>query len=588
MPKEDATTSDAITVHDLLVGAQTYHMPLFQREYEWTSTQLDRFWNDLSRVVEGEADTAFLGALVLQLQYRGGSARSTKYVVIDGQQRLTTFYLTICAMVEHAQAKDWHDVAEDLEIQYLLSQLRNEKEKPKLVPTPRDNGQFNQIIKDLKNPSPKLLPNLGASTGTMLNAYHYTKERLSEALKVLGDTDDRETLDQLKENFFDNLEVVQIVLTTSHDANEVFDRLNTAGRPLRVIDLVRNEVFQGVDNMDDALHLYDHYWEPFEKALLGTTASKDASERQRQEDHFFFPYCLIRDQNAVKNRLFVHLRDYWDGLSKNVTGLEKAELIVEDLHLYIKPYLALHASDRPDHTSERFWEWLLKIKKIPLPTVTYPFFMQLIRSHMDGHISEDDAILACRTIESFLVRRGFAGFEPTGLHSVFKQLWGRCKGRMNGLPSHLQTATIQFPGDKQTRENIRRNSLYGRRICTYILEEYEWGLQKKLKEPAVALPGITVDHVMPQTRSGDWRQVISSAKHEQIAHVWGNLVPLSQPLNSLKNSKNFDEASQILSEETQFLSVKELYTEFSSWDASSIQKRTEKLAAWAIKRWPSF
>ena len=451
MPRDDATVSDAITIHELLEGAQIYQMPLFQREYEWTSTELDRFWNDLTRVVEGESDTTFLGALVLQMQSRGGSARSSKYVVIDGQQRLTTFYLTICAMAEHAQTSGWPAVAADLETQYLVSRLTNEENSPKLIPTPRDNSQFNGIIRALKHPSPKLLPSLGNETGRMANAFEHTKKRLNGLLSLLGDTQDQEIFSRLKEDFFDKLEVVQIVLTKSHDANEVFDRLNTAGRPLRIIDLVRNEVFQGVENLENALHLYDYKWEPFEKALIGPTSGKDAMDRQRQVDNFFFPYCLVHDQNAAKNRLFVHLRKYWDELAANEDGLSKAELIVEDLHLYIDPYLALHAGDKPANTDDNFWTWLLKLKSIPLPTVTYPFFMQLIRKHMDGHICEDEAVLACRVVESFLVRRAFAGFEPTGLHSVFKQLWSRSEGKTDNMHEHLQTTTIRFSGDEDTR-----------------------------------------------------------------------------------------------------------------------------------------
>lgn len=477
MPREEATTSDAITIHELLEGSQTYHMPLFQRMYAWKSTEIDRFWSDIARVVEGEADTAFLGALVLQLQSKGGSARSTQYTVIDGQQRLTTFFLTICALAEHAQEMGWNDAAEDLETQYLISRLKSEEKQLKLKPTPRDNAQLNLIVKKLKNPRPRLLPKLGLNAGRMMEAYEQTKDKLRDILNLLGRLDDRDVFDALKENFFDRLEIVQIILTKSHDANEVFDRLNTAGRPLRVIDLVRNEVFQEVENIDDALHLYDYKWEPFEKSLVGSSSEKDVSERQRQEDNFFFPYCLIHDSDAAKNRLFAHLRKYWDELTENASGLEKAELIVEDLGLYIEPYLALHAGDKPTNVGGEFWEWMLRIRNIPLPTVTYPFFMQLIRNNMDELISSEDSIYACQVVESFFVRRGFVGFEPTGLHTVFKHLWGRCKGNVRNLQGHLQTATIKFPGDDETNESIKKNGLYGRRICKYVLAEYEWSLQ---------------------------------------------------------------------------------------------------------------
>ena len=588
MAGEEATTSDAISIHELLEGAQVYQMPLFQREYEWTRVEINRFWQDLARVVEGETDTAFLGALVLQLQNRGGSARSANYVVIDGQQRLTTFYLTICALAEHAQARGWVDLTADLETQYIVSRLRSEDNKAKLVPTPRDNAQFNSVLKRLNHPQPKLVPHLGVADGRLTEAYLHTQYKLEEALALLSNADDRDAFELLRDHFFDKLEVVQIVLTKSHDANEVFDRLNTTGRLLRVIDLVRNEVFQEVADVGQASHLYDHKWEPFERALIGTAAENDVADRQRQEDNFFFPYCLIHDQSAAKNRLFVHLRKYWDGLTTNAGGIDKAELIVEDLDLNIEPYLALHAGDKPASVGDDLWGWILKIRNIPLPSVTYPFFMQLIRQHADGHVSEPAAITASRIVESFFVRRAFTGFEPTGLHSVFKQLWSRCGGDVENLVPHLQTATIQFPDDEQTKKSISENNLYARRICKYVLLEYEWHLQEKSVEPAVALPIMTVDHIMPQTRSNDWRRVISEDEHSKLVHLWGNLVPLSQPLNSLKNSKNFEETAKILAQESQFRSVREIYSKFDRWDSSAILHRTEQLSAWALDRWPSF
>lgn len=153
---------------------------------------------------------------------------------------------------------------------------------------------------------------------------------------------------------------------------------------------------------------------------------------------------------------------------------------------------------------------------------------------------------------------------------------------------HLQTTTIRFPGDEDTKQNILRNDLYSRRICKYILAEYEWNLQAKSKEPAASLPEITVDHIMPQSRSNDWRQVVSAEEHEELVHVWGNLVPLSMPLNNLKGSKDFAEAAHILVGETQFRSVAEIHTRFSRWDAEAIRTRTEELAEWALCRWPSF
>ena len=117
--------------------------------------------------------------------------------------------------------------------------------------------------------------------------------------------------------------------------------------------------------------------------------------------------------------------------------------------------------------------------------------------------------------------------------------------------------------------------------------EYEKSLQAPSPEPLTDLPEITIDHVMPQIRSGDWTSAISAEDHERLIHTWGNLVPLSNKANSLKGNKGFNFAKELLQKETKFLSARAVL-EKTDWTASKIEERGRALAKWATTRWPNF
>jgi len=71
-----------------LLAESFYRIPRFQRPYSWDRTNIEEFWNDA--VVENEAQY-FIGNFVV---YDDKTAMG----VVDGQQRLTTITLLLCAI----------------------------------------------------------------------------------------------------------------------------------------------------------------------------------------------------------------------------------------------------------------------------------------------------------------------------------------------------------------------------------------------------------------------------------------------------------------------------------------------------------
>jgi uncharacterized protein with ParB-like and HNH nuclease domain len=73
---------------DQLLKESFYRIPRFQRPYSWDRTNIEEFWNDA--VVENEAQY-FIGNFVVYDD-------KTALGVVDGQQRLTTITMLLCAL----------------------------------------------------------------------------------------------------------------------------------------------------------------------------------------------------------------------------------------------------------------------------------------------------------------------------------------------------------------------------------------------------------------------------------------------------------------------------------------------------------
>lgn len=91
-----------ITFLNLIQGEKQFQVPLYQRTYSWGKEQLERLWEDVGELVEqhraGErAAPHFLGSVVLAPgQIQAGGVQ--KWLVVDGQQRLTTLMLAFTAL----------------------------------------------------------------------------------------------------------------------------------------------------------------------------------------------------------------------------------------------------------------------------------------------------------------------------------------------------------------------------------------------------------------------------------------------------------------------------------------------------------
>ena len=263
--------------------------------------------------------------------------------------------------------------------------------------------------------------------------------------------------------------------------------------------MVRNHVF-GKLSGDRALAqtIHSQLWEPFEQNLDNAI------------DNYFFPFALIRDPQTTKSRSMNALEQYWNDLNRDEPDHERRiKNIVGDIELFVPAFLCLTAGRHYPGLPAGVAGAARRLYRMNPPSVILPFPMRLLQSAASGAISSDAATESLNVIESFLVRRAFVGLEPTGLHTVFKVLWDRSGGGgSRKVREELESRNMRFPGDDLVQHSIIEEPLRRRRLCHYILEEYELSLRKGDPLSESQLRGFEIDHVAPQSLKGEWAETI--------------------------------------------------------------------------------
>src|SRR6266508_3938881 len=90
--------AEDVRLTELLEGPKQFIVPVFQRDYSWGTKHCLQLWKDIVRVGSDEnAKAHFVGSIVY-IAAEETSAKITRWLLIDGQQRLTTLTLLLAAL----------------------------------------------------------------------------------------------------------------------------------------------------------------------------------------------------------------------------------------------------------------------------------------------------------------------------------------------------------------------------------------------------------------------------------------------------------------------------------------------------------
>ena len=553
-----------------------FQVPLFQRPYSWTKGNWEILWEDLKRIYrEKSKESYFLGSLVTQS--RPGSADGIcPFLIIDGQQRLTTLTIILATLKEYLQkskTKEDKELAAELYESYLVNKFKKEDDYYKILPTQDDREVYQNIIQG------KLTKELKKQfkEKTIYKAYDYF-------YKLLKNPFPEEKL-IFNLNKFKNIILEQLVLVniTSEDNDNpyiIFESLNNKGQELTQADLVRNYIFMKLPK-EQQKTIYQQKWLPIE-----TTFKEKIQKEEKYADLMtdFFWFYLRKDGESVSQR------EVYQAIKQKI---DNSNCDIEDEIYKIIKFSKYYQCIVFDTLEEQdiLRKYFNRFKKLDFSTC-HIFLLNIYDDYYEKRLSLEQFKQILIYLESYFVRRWLAGVSTKSLGKIFDNLYQEIKEKKpNNLVEGLRVVLSEYektkiwPKDDDFRQAIIKKIMYKNNDTTrvkLVLESLEESLNKK---ELVKTENLTIDHIMPQTLTLEWKQALG-AKYNSIKKEWlhtlGNLTLTGY--NSELSNKTFDKKKKLYQESNVYLN--KYFQDIDTWNDRAIKQRAEKLADIAITVWP--
>ena len=534
-------------LRQLIEGQKQYVVPLFQRPYSWSEKQWKAMWTDVieqSRHEDGRPH--FFGSIVT------APARSVpqgvgKFLLIDGQQRITSAQVLLAAIRDAAKRIGNAKLQERINGQYLVNAYEEGDERLKLLPTQDDREAFRAIMQNEAIPS-----------GRLGGCYRFFQSRV-----------DRLTADQLEAvhtAIVDRLSLVSITCDDQDNPHLIFESLNAKGEKLTAADLIRNYLLMRI-HVGDQARLFNLYWLPIQQAL-----SNELTE--------FVRHYLMKEGKILKEAdVYLELKDR---LSNETPA--HAESFLRDLHRHGMIYAKFIAPSR--ESDSELAKRLDRVRRLKV-TVAYPFLLRVFDAYEKNVLGHDQVLETLDLLESFVIRRSICNLPTNQLRRMLPPVFDAAGGAGPGFVEGLRTQLggKRCPDDGAFASALAREQVYSstekNARVRLILERLEQSFNHK--EPA-DLSKATIEHVLPQTLTQAWEEELGAGAQElsqRLLHTLGNLTLTGY--NAEMSNQPFDIKRQSLVD-SHFELNRDL-AEVSRWTADVIVARGHKLANRALTIW---
>jgi hypothetical protein len=552
---------------ELFASGKQMRVPIWQRRYSWTKVEWDALWEDLERLQQEPRLTHFIGSVVVRVieHPRSGMPEiADQFDLVDGQQRVTTLTILRAAIRDRLATLQGEGRRPVLTRQMLINDDKCDDHKPRLVLQRLDDPALSAVVKS----GPPI-------DGLVRDAHQHFSRRLAKF--------DEEQLLALETTIQNRLRVVWIKLDAGDNAHRVFQTINAGGRPLRQADLVRNFFFLLLKGEGE--RFYQEHWQHLEAGL-------EAGELER----YFIAWTMSKGHAGSKDSLF----DYFEG---DLAGAESTpqkvwdygERLVREATLYRR---ILGKERDQDARIESALEWLRGWGTLPIEGL----LLRILQLREMGRLDAASAAGCFELVYSFLARRFVAGNAPNLHKSILRQVCHRIvkneTAKNQALVEFLRVLLSRgselkrWPTDQEVVDQAAVGVLYTKARAPWansVLARINAALFKTPKHAPQHPSQFTVEHVMPQDLTSDWRSDLlgwgvkdPSDLHARKLHVLGNLTLTL--INSELSNKRLASKLELLDDDT--LRINKQLKSAKSWTEASIIERSRELAGQLVKSLP--
>lgn len=486
-----------------------------QRQYSWTKKEVDVYWADIEKFKDGrdsgkESSSEYFIGPVVTITAEKVSGRA----LLDGQQRLTTSTILLAVIRDilwQTNAPEAKLSANNIQRDYIARKSgRKDPMEYFLVLSLFDRDFFRDYIQTWSEITGECARTEAATRPShhlVKDAYSNLYAKVQSRLHHFADDEDRlDYLDSLRECLIYGLVFVEIQTPTSSDANEVFETINSRGKDLSTVDLVRNFLMEKSRGVHEKERV-NNAW----RSLL------DDFDRREDIEKFLRHFWVSKHGDVKSHSLYVTIRksltDHFDQRPQ-VYGVGKFAAELENAASRYAELLSQNTGDSD------FDALLVEVKALSADAL-YP----LLLSASEEYAYQDMKDLAKAAL-SYYVRWTVVGTREStlleeNLFSVAKEL-----SRGGTLDNAVKRVVGWIPDDGAFFVAFKDASIPKQAQSRYLLTKVEAYLRTESEvHDEITLGGgkVHVDNIYPSRPEAR----LKSEDHETWVNRLGNLTLLT-------------------------------------------------------------
>lgn len=544
-------------------GAQKrFIIPVYQRNYDWKIENCRQLYDDLVKLADTKTKKHFFGSIVSVYEPSG---MNIDFLLIDGQQRLTTVSLLFLAM--YNLMEKGKIVSEDAFLkqriyeEFLVDKYQPKETRIKLKPIKNDQKAFKNLFEEEAD---------YVKSSNLTTNYSYFYERIQKQ---------EITVDQLFDAIC-RLEIINIRLENDDNPQLIFESLNSTGLDLSEGDKIRNFILMGLPQKVQNQY-YEEYWNKIEECTKYDVSS------------FIRDYLSIKQlEIPPQKKIYTSFKEYVER-SKLET-----ENFLKDLLKYARRYRLLLEGKTGNKELDACINRLNRLET----TVTRPFFLEVLRLKDEQKLGMDQVTEVFLITEKYLFRRMICDLPTNTLNKIFLMLHReivRYDGTENGYVEKLKYALsvkkerARFPDDAEFAEAFsgRQISLMNAKNKSYILERLENRDTAEDKDIYRHLDNgdYSIEHIMPRNLTPIWMQELGP-DYQNIHDVWlhriANLTLVAATYNSQYSNSSFKEKKTMKHGFAESgIRLNAYLAKQERWTKAELEERSRKLTQQALEIW---
>lgn len=537
-----------ITIKNLLTRGK-YIIPDYQREYDWEDEQIEELLEDLEECKVG--DNYFIGHMVFE-----GERNGDRFVVIDGQQRITTITIMLCCLRDVFYDRNEKDLAEGINDRYIFSKDDN-------------NKLFARLYNDMPYPVLQArVQNIPTNKDVDIHPQKDGEKKIVEAYDKLYTYYKSKTTQELQDcrTKILDLETVSVVAEGVANASTIFMTLNATGKDLSPMDLVKSLIFSNYPVVP-LLNEPNDTW----KRILSNI---------NQKGNFLNNFYASRYKKVSDMRLFkeiektikqINPNDIHEATKDFLNQMEEDSKIFK---LIVSPSMSQwKQSDYDIYESIFALTTQFKIK------VANSFLIALLRDFFKKEISKKILMKMLKTMEQIhFVNNAICSSRSSGMDKLYSK-YAHALYEIDGkqgkhiLIKEFCKELLNKKSNKSTFDAKIDSKLYYTKkderqkdLVKYVLRKIE-----RVKNRHAIPIETSIEHIYPENSREEQLEDASLIKNI------GNLVLLENDVNSDIGNKPYKQKKEYVLKHSKMLSAKEVFEKNNEWGDEQIKGRRNDL-----------